>query len=417
MGWIIHSDADSFYASVELLFRPMLRDKPVVCGGDENLRHGIVLARNQLAKKFGIKTGVALVEARRYCPHLISVPPNYNLYLKYARLLREIYSEYSDRTEPFGLDESFVDLSPIAKTARDATMLSEEIRARVNKELGISVSVGVSTNKIYAKLGSDVNKPDGLTLISPDNYKEIVYRLPASDLLNVGPARSAILDNRYIRTIGDIVEAGPEKMGRILKSNAVGNMLYTFASGNDITPVALTGESIGMETIGNSNTFPRDLIDNGDVRMAFWVLAESVAARLRENGFEAGTVKIYLRSNDLSSFERQMKLERPTFISGELVDAAMYLFTKKYYWQRPLRSLGIRACELLPIGSAAQMSLFEDEVKRDKRIRLEYATDFIRNRYGYFSLQRGVLLEDRKLTSLDAKKDNIIHPVGYQYVS
>ena len=412
MGWIGHSDANSFYCSVELLFRPALRDKPVVVGGDEEARHGIVLTKNQIAKKYGVKTGVALVEARRYCPDLISLPPNYPLYLKYAHLLREIYSEYTDRQEPFGLDESWLDLSPIAKTARDATLLANEIRARITKELGITVSFGLSWNKIYAKLGSDYKKPDALTLIDKDNYKRIVFPLSTSNLLYVGSATAKKLDNRYIRTIGDIVDAGADRMKRLL--GKVGEMLWTFAVGNDTTPVSLLGAEPTMKSIGNSSTFPRDLTDVDDVKMAFFVLAESVAARLRENGFEAGTVQIHLRGNDLSSFERQMKLRRPTFITGELVDAAMHLFSKNYFWQRPLRSVGIRGCDLVPIGNAVQLSLFEDEAKRDQRIRLEYAIDFIRERWGYFSLQRGLMLEDRKLTALDAKRDNTIHPIGYQ---
>lgn len=413
MGYVLHSDGNAFYASIELLFRPSLRGKPVVVGGDEEARHGIVLTKNQLAKQYGVKTGVSLVEARRHCPGLVSLPPNYPLYLKYARLMREIYSEYSDKTEAFGLDESWLDISAIARTSRGAVQIAEEIRARIRRDLGITVSIGVSWNKIYAKLGSDYKKPDTVTLIDRENYNELVYPLPASDLLYVGPATSAKLENRFIRTIGDIVQAGPDKMKRLL--GKVGEMLWIFASGNDTTPVADTGEEGMIKSIGNSSTFPRDLIDNENVKMAFYVLGESVAARLRENGFEVGTVQIHLRGSDLVSFERQMKLDRPTFISSELVDAAMRLFTRHYTWQRPLRSVGIRGTDLVPIGSRRQLSLFENEAQRDRRIRLEYATDYIRGRYGYFSLRRSSMLRDLSLTQLDAKKDNVIHPIGYQY--
>lgn len=415
MGWLLHSDANSFYASVELLFRPALRSKPVVVGGDEEARHGIVLTKNIIAKRYGIKTGTSLMEARRQCPDLISLPPNYPLYLKYAGLLREIYSEYSDQCEAFGLDESWLDISPIAKTSRDAALIAEEIRARINKELGITVSIGASWNKPYAKLGSDYKKPDALTVIDKDNYEELVYPLPAADLLYVGPATSEKLGNRYIRTIGDIVKSGPEQMRRML--GKVGEMIWLFASGNDQTPVSNTGEEGMIKSIGNSSTFPRDLTTTEDVKMAFYVLAESVAARLREHGFECQTVQIQLRGNDLISFERQMKLDRPTFITGDLVAAAMQLFTKNYHWPRPLRSIGIRGADLSPDGSVAQLSFFEDEKQRDKRIRLEYAIDHIRNRYGYFSLQRGLLLQDKLLTRLDAKKENVIFPVGYQHTN
>jgi len=413
MGWIAHSDANAFYASVELLHRPALRDKPVVVGGAEESRHGIVLAKNQFAKEFGIKTGVSLMEARRHCPDLITLPPNYQLYLKYARMIREIYADYSHIQEAFGLDESWIDLSANATTSRDAVLLAEAIRARINKELGITVSIGLSWNKIYSKLGSDYRKPDACTLIDREHYKEIVYPLPASDLLYVGPATTVKLSRRQIHTIGDIVTVGPEHMKRLL--GKVGEMIWTFASGLDLTPVHDSGNG-GMKSIGNSSTFPRDLVNDDDVKMAFYVLAESVAARLRENGFEAGNVQIYLRGNDLSSFERQIKLQRPTFITSELVNTAMFLFEQNYHWQRPLRSLGIRGTDLKPIGSAAQVSLFVNEAQRDRLIKKEYALDYMRRRFGYFSVQRGILLGDKHLADLDAKKDNVIHPVGYQYM-
>lgn len=416
MRWILHSDINSCYASIELVFRPELRDKPVVVGGDEEARHGIVLAKNLIAKKFGIKTGVALVEARRYCPGLITLPPNYPLYLKYARIIREIYSEYSDAVEPFGLDEAWIDISPIASRERDAVMFANEIRARIFKELGVTVSIGLSWNKIYAKLGSDYKKPDAVTVITKENYKEIVFPLPASDLLYVGPATAEKLKRHGIRTIGGIAEAGRDNMLKRLFGK-VGEMLWVFASGNDTSPVIPMGEEAIIKSVGNSSTFPRDLVNDEDVKMAFYVLAESVASRLREHGFLCKTLQISLRGDDLAGFERQMKLEQPTNLAGELVPAAMGLFRKNYAWQRPLRSVGIRGANLIPAGSPQQLSLFIDEQKQNKIIWLENTMDYIRDRYGYFSLQRAVLLQDRSLTGLDAKKDNIIHPVGYTYVS
>jgi len=414
--FIAHSDINAAYASIELVFRPELRDKPIVVGGDEEARHGIVLAKNQIAKKFGIKTGVALVEARRCCPDLISLPPNYPLYLKYARMIREIYLEYSDAIEPFGLDEAWFNLTGIVSNEKQAILLVKEIASRILKELGVTVSVGLSWNKIYAKLGSDYKKPSGLTVINKDNYKEIVYPLPASDLLYVGYATTQKLAKYGINTIGGIAESSS---GGLLKRTfgKVGDMLVVFASGKDTTPIIPMGEEAIFKSVGNSSTFPRDLVDNEDVIMAFYVLAESVASRMREAGFECKTVQISVRGNDLLSFERQMKLERPTNLVAELVPAAMRLFTKNYFWQRPLRSIGIRGADLIAAGSAQQLSLFTDEERRDKIIRLENAVDYIRDRYGYFSLQRALLLRDRGLTDLDAKKDNTIHPVGYTYVS
>lgn len=413
---IAHSDVNAAYASWELVFRPSLRDKPVVVGGDESARHGIVLAKNQIAKKFGIKTGVSLVEARRYCPNLITLPPNYPLYLKFARMIREIYSEYSDAIEPFGLDEAWFDLTGIATNEKQAIMIVKEIMARILKELGVTVSVGLSWNKIYAKLGSDYKKPAGLTVINKENYKQIVFPLPASDLLYVGPATAQKLEKHGINTIGELAQANRDYPIKRLFGK-VGDMLLTFANGNDVSPVIPMGEEALCKSVGNSNTFSRDLVDNEDVKMAFYVLAESVAARMREGGFESKTLQISVRGNDLTSFERQMKLERPTNLASELVPAAMRLFTKNYFWQRPLRSIGIHGTDLMAAGSAHQLSLFTDEDHREKIVRLENAVDYIRNRYGYFSIQRALMLQDRRLTGLDAKKDNIIHPVSYTYVS
>jgi len=196
-------------------------------------------------------------------------------------------------------------------------------------------------------------------------------------------------------------------------------MLWVFASGKDITPVAETGVGTVegyIKSIGNSSTFPRDLVNNDDIKTAFYVLGESVSARLREAGFEARTVQIHVRPNDLSSFDRQAKLNHPTFVTGELVDTAMKLFVKNYPWHTPLRSIGIRGADLLPIGRAVQLSFFDDMVQLEKRMKWEYAIDYIRNRFGYFSIQRGYLMQDKHLSNLDAKKDNTIHPIGYQYV-
>lgn len=414
MSWILHSDINSCYASIELVFRPELRNKPVVVGGDEASRHGIVLAKNQIAKKFGIKTGESLMEARGRCRHLITLPPNYKLYLKFARIIRKIYLEYSDFVEPFGLDEAWIDISALARTDRDALLIANEIRARIYKELGLTVSIGASWNKPYAKLGSDYQKPDAVTVISKENYKEIVYPLPASDLLYVGPATTAKLARYGIDTIGGIVE---EKHRVLLNSllGKVGGMLWLFASGNDPTPVYAMGEESMIKSVGNSSTFPRDLVNDEDVQMAFFVLGDSVASRLREGGFEAKTLQISLRGTDLLSFERQMKLPRPSNLAAELVPAAMELFQKHYNWARPLRSIGIRGADLVPAGGSRQLSLYVDEEKRDSLIRLENTIDYLRERYGYFSLQRALLLTDRNLTRLDAKKDNIIHPVGYTF--
>lgn len=384
----------------------------MVVDGDEAQHHIIVLTKNQIAKNFGIKTGTALVESRRLCPGLVVLPPNYPLYLDYSRRVRAIYNDYTDQQEPFGLDESFLDVTH-STWFGSGEQIAEEIRQRVKAEVGISVSIGVSYNKIFAKLGSDVKKPDAVTAISKVDFKEKVWPLPASDLLYVGPATTKKLNNRMIRTIGDIAKCEPKELKRFL--GVIGEMLWTFANGYDNTPVMKTGEENVIKSIGNSSTFPRDLINNEDVRMAFWVLAESVAARLREHGFICETVQISVRDNKLFRFERQKKLERPTNLASELVQAAMELFTQNYTWSQPIRSIGIRGTDLMSENTHWQLSVFGNEDQRKKREILERTMDQLRKRYGYFSLHRGILLQDRGITSLDAKAENIIHPVSYNY--
>ncbi|MCL2741665.1 MAG: DNA polymerase IV [Oscillospiraceae bacterium] len=412
--FIAHSDINSCYASIELVFRPDLRDRPVAVGGDEEARHGIVLAKNLIAKRCGVRTGNSLVEARRACPGLITLPPNYPLYQKYSMMAREIYSEYSYAVEPFGLDESWFDLTGVASSEGQAVAAVKGIMARISKELGVTVSVGLSWNKIYAKLGSDYRKPSGLTVINKENYREVVYPLPASDLLYVGPATTAKLSRYGIRTIGELArDENAELLSKAL--GKVGLMLIVFAAGRDVTPVADSGGSGVIKSVGNSSTFPRDLSCEEDVKMAFYVLAESVSSRMREGGFECGTVQISLRGSDLFGFERQRRLDRPTNVTSELVPAAMGLLRGGYSWQRPLRSVGIRGADLVPMDGPRQLSLLYDEGRRLRAMRLEDAVDHVRDRFGYFALQRALLLKDRRLTGLDAKKENVIHPVSYTF--
>ena len=410
--YIIHSDLNSCYASIELARRPQLRDKPVAVGGSEESRHGIVLARNLVAKKYGVTTGNSLMEARRACPDLVTLPPNYNLYLQESQHARSIYSEYSDFTEAFGIDESWADISMLASSDHQAKLIADEIRRKIKREMGVTVSIGVSFNKIYAKLGSDYRKPDAITQITRENFKEIVFPLPAADLLYVGRQTAKKLNSNIIRTIGDIVEAGPERMRSVLNSK-VGEMLWVFAAGMDTTPVAQVGDEGAIKSVGNSNTFSRDLVNNEDIYGAFWMLGESVASRLREGGFEAQTVEIYARGNDLASISRQQKLERPTCLASELVPAAMTLFRMRYDWSRPIRSLGIRGANLIPAGSIGQTSLFVSEELRLKRERKEQAIDYLRERFGYLSVQRAILMSSD--INHDAKSDNTIHPISYIY--
>lgn len=407
---ILHIDMNSCYASIECLHHPEIRHLPVAVGGDVEARHGIILAKNELAKRAGVKTGEALWQAKQKCPDLVIVPPHYQLYLRFSRMARAIYAEYTDLIEPFGLDEAWIDVTG-SGVFGDAVEIAETIRNRVKFELGITVSIGVSFNKIFAKLGSDYKKPDAVTVFGKDDYREKVWPLPVEELLYVEPATTRKLRARCIRTIGDLAQTDPSLLHSWL--GKMGYVLHAFANGNDPSPVAPLGEEAIIKSIGNSTTTPRDLTCEEDVNIIFYVLAESVAARMRENGFRAKTVQISLRDTDLFSFERQCKLESPSCLASELHDAGMRLLQDNYRFRKPLRSVGIRGMDLVPIQIAMQLNFFEDPVRREKRERLEVAVDELRRRFGHAAVSRAVTMCDPSLGTINPKDDHTIHPVGY----
>lgn len=408
---ILHADLNNFYASVECLHRPKLRDKPVAVCGDPDLRHGIVLAKNYPAKRFGIKTGEVIWQARKKCPDLIVVPPDYGLYLRFARLAREIYLHYTDQIEPFGIDEAWLDVTNSTGIYGNGGNIADQIRERIKFELGITASVGVSYNKIFAKLGSDMKKPDATTIITPDNFRELVWPLPASDLLYVGRATGQKLRRYGINTIGNMAAASQYFLHFIL--GKWGDVLWSFANGRDSTPVSPFGAEGIIKSIGNSTTTPRDLENDDDVKLVIYVLSESVASRMREHGFKCRTVQIHVRDCDLVVFERQDKLEKPTYLSSEIAFRAMELFKANYRWGKPVRSIGVRGTDFVTEGSAVQLSLFIDEEARKQREELEHTVDVLRQRFGHFIIQRGIMLGDRKLTRLNPKDEHVIHPVGF----
>ena len=404
---ILHSDMNNCYASIELLHRPELRGKPLAVGGDPEARHGIVLAKDQLAKKAGVKTGMALWQARQVCPEIVFVPPRMDLYLRFSRLAHEIYGEYTDQQEAFGVDESWLDVTGSCSLKGDGMAIAETISGRIKRELGITVSIGVSWNKIFAKLGSDYKKPDAITRFGRDNYKELIYPLPASDLLYVGSKTDAKLARYGIRTIGQLAEADPKFLHSVL--GKMGYVLSAFARGEDRTPVNKENAEAPIKSIGNSTTTPRDLVNDTDVSIIVHLLAESVSARLRENSFLCNVVEISIRDNESSSFTRQKKVSAPTDITKEIADSAMELFRANYRWNKPIRSIGIRAASLCPANTPWQINMFIDPDRRERQQRMDRAVDEIRRRFGFYSIQRGISMSDKTLKSLNAKEDNTVH--------
>ncbi|TQI68554.1 DNA polymerase IV [Clostridium sp. KNHs216] len=407
---ILHSDCNSFYASVECLHHPEIRDKPVAVGGDVEQRHGIILAKNQIAKRYHIQTGEALWQARRKCPDLVIVPPRFELYMRFSKLAQKIYLDYTDQVESFGLDECWLDVTG-SGIKGDGMSIAREISSRIKYELGITVSIGVSYNKIFAKLGSDYKKPDAITRIGKDNYREVAWPLPAGDLLYVGRATRRKLESYAVHTIGELANV-PE---RTLKSwfGKWGEVLYAFANGYDITPVAIFNNTPPVKSIGNSQTTPRDLNTDEEVKILLYVLTDSIARRLREQGFKGRTITIYVRDNELSSITRQHTLKHYTNITSEIANGGMELFRMNYRWYNPIRSIGISISDLVADTTPTQTDLYCDERARERKERLDAATDWLKKRFGTTTIQPAVLLTDTQLSGFDPKRDHNIHPVGY----
>lgn len=386
---ILHSDCNCFYASVELLHHPELRGKPVVVGGDPEARHGIVLTADYTTKRYGVKTGMALWQAKQVCPDITFLPPRMDLYLRFSRM-------------------------------------AQEISSRMKKELGITVSVGVSFNKIFAKLGSDYKKPDAITTMYEDEFQRKAWCLPVSDLLYVGNATNKKLDSMGIRTIGDLAKSDETLVVR--KLGKMGSILWAFANGYDDSPVKLENTSAPVKSVGNSTTTPRDMETDEDVKIVLYILAESVAARLRENGFRCRTVEISVRDKELFHFSKQVKLQNASNITKEIAEAGYRLYKDNYrlpaddkelkssrpeFFQKPLRSIGIRGTDLVTDYFWEQLDIFMDPQAREKQMKMDETVDIIRKRFGFYSVQRGLMYRDRILSACDAKSDHTVHPHGY----
>lgn len=411
MRSILHVDMNNFYASVECLYRPEIRHLPVAVAGDPLNRHGIILAKNMIAKRLGVKTGEAIWEAKQKAPKLVTVPPDFAKYLKFSRLARDILYDYTDQIEAFGLDENWADVTGSLSIFGSAHDIAELIRKRVKNELGITVSIGVSFNKIFAKLGSDYKKPDAITDIMPDNFKSLVWPLPASDLLYVGKATSRKLTSIGITTIGGIANCPKDVLCR--KLGKWGEVLWLFANGLDTAPVRLLGQEAAVKSVGNGITCPRDLTADEDVQLIFTVLAESVAARLRDYNLKCTGVEIQIRDKNLYYMTRQQKISRPTFLSSDIIAAAMQLFRANYRWFYPVRAVALRGINLVTADTLVELSLFEDESKNLAAENLARTIDGLRKRFGHDSILRASSLLDRNLTGFNPKEDHTIHPVSY----
>ncbi len=405
---ILHCDANSFYASVFCSVYLLYRGLPVAICGRKEERHGIVLAATPEAKKMGIKTGMTINDALRLCPRLVIQPPDYSEYMRYSRHLVSIYREYTPLVQSFGLDEAWLDISGPGITLEDGVRLADELRWRAWEELGITISVGVSFNKIFAKLGSDLKKPNATTVITLDNYQSIVWPLPVADLLYVGNKNAQKLAYHGIKTIGDLASASPDLMKLIM--GKIGLMIRTFARGEDNSPVE---EDDAIKSVGNSSTLPHDANTPEEAAAAIYMISESVAARLRDNDLKARCISIGIRDTKLNWAGCQRTIGHATALSGEIAKTAIDLFNRKYVKWLPLRTMGISCSSLVPGSTPEQTDLFGDAIRREKEMALACSLDDIRRRWGHQIIQRGIVLADPLFAKVNPKEEHLIHPVGY----
>ena len=389
---ILHCDLNCFYASVELLSHPDLRDVPMAVCGDPQSRHGIILAKNEPAKKFGVQTAETIWQAKKKCPNLVLLPPHHDLYREYSRKVNAIYDEYTDLVEPFGIDESWLDVThSLHLFGGDARALADALRERMKRQLGLTLSVGVSFNKVFAKLGSDYKKPDATTVISRENWRDIVWPLPVGNLLFAGRASQGKLKQYGVETVGQLAACQPEMLESLLGKN--GLQLLSYARGEDREAVRSRFRQEPVKSVGNGQTFPRDLTSRQEVREELTLLADSVASRLRACDLYAGGVQITYRTPDFRNFSRQAQLPAPTHLMRPLADECMELLLRIWKPPAPIRMLTVTAIHLTEEGDAWQQEdLFApapQQARQEKLEKLEQAMDSIRDKYGKSAIRFG----------------------------
>ena len=395
---ILHCDMNNFYASVECMLNPSLRGHPVAVGGDVENRHGIILAKNYEAKKFGIQTGEALWQAKQKCPKLIIVPPHYEEYLKYSRLAHSIYADYTDLIEPYGMDEVWMDVTGSTKAFGSGEVIANTLRERIKYELGLTISVGVSFCKVFAKLGSDMKKPDAVTVIPKDSFRDIIWDLPASDMLGVGRSTEKFLSSYGIHTIGQLANAYPDLMRRKLGKN--GMVLLAFANGEDRSKVAPQDYEPPMKSIGHGITTMQDLENNAEVWNIMLALTQDIGHKLRVYNKNAAGVAIYIRYivyKQIAGKQWQCQLPVRTHSAAIIAKEAYRLFERSYGWEYPIRSVTVRAINLCSQDLPEQLQFFSDAATVERKEKLETAIEDIRRRFGKYSIQPACLCQNIKM--------------------
>ena len=389
---ILHCDLNNFYASVACRDNPELRGKAVAVGGSREERHGIILAKNELAKFYGVSTGEAIWQAKLKCPSLIVVPPDFKRYTYFSQQVRKIYERYTDLIEPFGIDECWLDVTGSRRLFGEAYEIADRIRREITQEQGLTASVGVSFNKIFAKLGSDLKKPDATSIIPYENFREILWPLEVNRLLGVGPATERKLHSLAVFTIGDLAKIDPEALRLKLGKNGV--LLHRFANGEENSAVLKSDFKYKPQSIGRSVTAPRDLTNFDEVYRIFLRLSEEGGRELRREELEAHSIAVHIRDNKLQVKEFMTGLHQPLQSAKILADEGIKLLKANYGFECPLRSVGIRAINLKSYSPSLQLSFFEDQTKIIKQNMLEQSVDRVRERFGETAVVRASLLND-----------------------
>ena len=386
---------NSFYASVECMLNPSLKGKPVAVGGSAESRHGIILAKSQEAKACGVKTGEALWQAREKCSDLIIIEPHYEEYMKYSEKAHEIYRRYTDLIEPFGLDECWLDVTSSLSLFGSGAVIAESIRETVKFELGLTVSIGVSFNKIFAKLGSDLKKPDAVTCIEKANFREKIWPLPASDLLGVGRATTKKFESCGIITIGDLAKTDVDFLRR--RFGKCGEQLWVYANGLDSSRVKHDSYLREIKSIGHGITCVSDLVSTDEVWKVFLQLSQDVSRRLKEQKLSAKGVQISVKDNQLISRQFQMILPLATQSAIELARGSIALFNANYRWFYDVRAVTVRAINLQPADEPLQIDMFSDWKRHEKQEKIDNTVMDIRRRFGKEAIFNCCLMTERKI--------------------
>lgn len=378
---ILHCDCNGFYASVECVLNPDLKNVPMAVGGDLESRHGIILAKNELAKKYNIKTAETIYKAKQKCPHLVIVPPHHKIYEEYSKKVNEIYQRFTDLVEPFGIDESWLDVTGSQTLFGDGKTIADTLRRTVFKETGLTISVGVSFNKVFAKLGSDYKKPDATTVFSPDNWKSMIFPQDVRALLYVGKSTYETLKKLNIKTIGDL--ANTDEALLIKHLGKLGYTLHQYANGLDKDPVKPFSSTRDVQSIGNGRTFPHDINTEDEIRREVYMLSDSIAVRMRNHHVKCTTVQVHIKDPQFKTISRQKKLDFPTNLSKEIKDAAMDIIFEAWNIKNPIRSITVTGANLvLEDNETRQLSLFDEGDSDEKRGKLEKTMDSLRTKYG-----------------------------------